>query len=229
MLHPYRTSFETVSFDKLGENVLCYSSITYHLICGASLASYWRFESPEIFKRERTRNEMKPNANERENGAKYRMEVGEIGRILQSEKTGLLKERLLFSDPKLFSLSTAQQESNPWPANLYLGFSKNERKENGASYAMKPGSHEQESNGGYKHLLSDEKKTWLLCVLFLMKLKWSKPKPNPKRRRRKVKDDRSCWNNNHIEAKNMNSHGCEKALSGTKTADIFFLSYSPLL
>ena len=80
-------------------------------------------------------------------------EVGEIGRILQSEKTGLLKERLLFSDPKLFSLSTAQQESNPWPANLYLGFSKNERKENGASYAMKPGSHEQDANGGYKHLL----------------------------------------------------------------------------
>ena len=65
----------------------------------------------------------------------------EVGRILQSEKTGLLKERLLFSDQ--------QQESNPWPANLYLGFSKNEHKENGASYAMKPGSHEQDANGGY--------------------------------------------------------------------------------
>ena len=85
-------------------------------------------------------------------------EVGEIGRILQSEKTGLLKERLLFFDPKIFSLSTAQQESNPWPANLYLGFSKNERKENGASYAMKPGSHEQDANGGYKHLLWDGEK-----------------------------------------------------------------------
>lgn len=44
---------------------------------------------------------------------------------------------------------TAQQESNPWPANLYLGFSKNEHKENGSSYAMKPGSHEQDANGDY--------------------------------------------------------------------------------
>ena len=154
----------------------------------------------------------------------------EIGRILQSEKTGLLKERLLFSDQKLLSLSTTQQESNPWPANLYLGFSKNERKENGASYAMNQGSHKQDAHGGYKHLLWDEKKkkTWLLCVLFLMKLKWSKPKLNPALRR-KVKDHRSCWNNNYIEAENMNSHGCEKALSSRKTADIFFLSYSPLL
>ena len=82
----------------------------------------------------------------------------EIGRILQSEKTGLLKERLLFSDQKLLSLSTTQQESNPWPANLYLGFSKNERKENGASYAMNQGSHKQDAHGGYKHLLWDEKK-----------------------------------------------------------------------